>query len=275
MEKGVSKEDWRILIYDCYSTHPIVSDFACVLPTNKWRNNNLTTVKYESERVRQAKLLLWHICQSLTIPKLLVKMPYTKFRDIRALLMKKTSIGKGLVKVEHNQEELKLSDVECKAIYKIRAMLAKYAYPCEKLTKIFTVNVKDGYNDEIKSLNKLTHDMSDEAKARYRKKVDAKKKKEAMCHAFSDPIAKFFMTIILCVWWVIKVIWNTIVFILWKNIMCRVGRVLRWIGKNLWIFIVYMWHVLKDRKQGVCPYMPFTDPDDEDKPEEQAESKSE
>jgi hypothetical protein len=44
------------------------------------------------------------------------------------------------------------------------------------------------------------------------------------------------------------------------SIVCGVGRGFAWTGVQLWTLLAYLWMLVKAKKQGACPYFPFTGP---------------
>lgn len=236
-ERVVTEEDWKYLIYSFCLRNKYTSTFKY--------NYDLYYTSYDSDFSSDKplfditsdymdKFLHFIVFQKLTIPNVLIKMPYSEFVKIRS-----KSFDKGF----NNLYTLDVTnEIVFRALNLMHDTIMRHLNPCRstlgEVTKgnvLFEENFREDYEKALTEAQKARDEKSE-------RKYKLREAKHKACKKFTA-IPEFIYE---------KLIWNMGI--------APVGRFICKVFKNTGIFIAYMWLVCKNLKQGACPYRTFADP---------------
>lgn len=113
---------------------------------------------------------------------------------------------------------------------------------------------KEEYNQLITKTNEEIDEYMKERQKEMERRAARKKRHDQWCKLLSTPIARFFTAIFGGIGFVFSLIFVKFLWqIVWKKKICFIARQIK-------IFAVYMFVVLRELKHGACPYIVFVDP---------------
>ncbi len=234
--RKVTESDWQYLIYDFWIRNKHHSDFLRYY-TLPYDTDSDSLTEFNITKFCVHDFFRHIIFKELTIPKLLLDMPYHDFVDIEKRSRQKDAHYLSSLTSPYNEPLYNA----LQTIWREIDEFAKYrdAASGNKVSnEIFEKHFRADYQKSIQSYRDFKNKKTEVKKA-------VSKKRNEMCRAISVPLEKFF----------VGLIWNKAIKIparlIWK------------ILRNVGIFFAYMWLVLKNVKQGACPYRMFatdTDP---------------
>jgi hypothetical protein len=263
--KKVSKDDWKDLLYYIYSENEwLKAIFETGIMSSAKREygyygETWISTTYRAVYFGMAKKISKKIIEDIKISDALLNIPYSEFEMLKEKTYSVYSLANW--KNKHSALGLFLTQVGTmppdlsQEIYKIKDHISNYMYSFVNLEKIFDKKLQEELKEKIDEANKYISEKLDEIKKEEDRRLALKKKHDEMCKKVSSPIANFFTSLFGGIAFVfslifVKFIWQIIVI---KGI-CFTGRQIK-------IFLVYMWVVLKHLKHGACPYLQFIDPE--------------
>jgi len=266
--RKVTPEDWKSLL--CYIfdnpfwTQNLI-DRGCFTYGMSHYYSTANIEKYARSRYNAAvtsliRKIVKQAVDDLTIRKELLDISYTTFESLNtsayssyALLNWKNKKTSYQLLIEE-AERLNLKNFSG-FIYDIQGEMSTVLYGgSKKLTELFEKKFKTEFDRTVKEINKEIDEYVEfEEKERIRK-AGVKKRHDEWCKMLSTPIARFFTSIFMGIKYTFRFIFVTL---LWNIIVIK-G--ICFTGRQIKIFLVYMWVVLKHLKHGACPYIQFVDP---------------
>jgi hypothetical protein len=259
-ERKITSNDIYNLIYLC------IRDCDYWLRKTQWRfserdweyaGNSTRSKRYQEFRKSMAQGVLYDMLFRVKIPYQFFDLKYSQFEAFKKSVKIKSDGFCCLTDAASSCKMSQLIPLFNKIEEKFLNILEN-GKVVERYAKVHFTTYQDtitDWNTENERLRKVRAEKE-------AKKEKAKEKANELCHSFSDPIAAFFTRIKKVIGRCLRFIFVTLI---WKRLIVRGWRITCFICKQIKIFSVYMWHVIKERKQGACPYMLFTDPSENSK----------
>jgi hypothetical protein len=264
--RKVTDKDWKDLLYYAFSekywVQTVMDEGLFSYRRMKYfHNDDYSRNRYLNLMRSTAEKVIKYIINDLKISDVLINMPFSVFERIKDSAYSAHS----LINWNKNVTPLQLLNNEAErlnktnngiagAIYDTKNSITNTFYTNERLISLFEKNFKADFDKKVEEIDKELERIIEDAEQERLRKIAAKKRHDEYCKMLSTPIAKFFTSIFMGIKCGILFIFVTL---FWKYFIIK-G--VCFTGRQIKIFLVYMWVVLKHLKHGACPYLQFIDP---------------
>jgi len=265
--RKVTVDDWRDLLYyvfsDNYWIQALSNERILGYKAMKYYYHEIYSKNYAKNRYgvvisSTLKKIIGGIIDEIKIKDKLLNIPYHTFELLKSSVYKTFFIN---WKEDRTPWFLLLSEAQAQNIEGLideicaaKTDFTNLLFSGEKLNELFKKKFKAEFEKNIEEVDKELGQLLEQKEAEDKRRAAAKKRHDEMCKMLSTPIARFFTLIFSGIKYVFLFLFVTLIWkIIFIKIICFTARQIK-------IFGVYMWVVIKHLKHGACPYLQFIDP---------------
>lgn len=261
-ERKVTRDDWESLIRNCYESlacHNMLYRIVELAAEEnkkymKQRDKLCLTIDGGSRSTTtMASRLFDEVIRQIEIPNQLLTLPYHDFNALRKRMHKNKKSGYSGDLWEKLYTDIReFNKTFPQYINKISRSLKKYIdwhyleredTNVQYLMKFYKKNLLKGHLE----MREWDIHTAEQKAIELKKKTEKNSKRNELCQKITGAISQFFGLVFYP-------------FIVLGIGIQKTGRGIKFVGKNLLIFCLYTWMLIKSAKHGVCPYMVFSDP---------------